>query len=269
MANTALETEIGHGNSGLTPWSAFVDVTETVPELAWPNSINTYSAMRADAQIASLLLAFTLPIRRYRWYMAPNGARDQVVEDVANDFNLPIAGQDPKPVTRRRDRFSHDRHLFHALLMLTWGSMFFEQVYRYDEASRSRCPSRWVVSSSRSLMVDRPASTQALPFRVSVMSLASVTRVGSSYDVAQGELADELAHGPRAHVRAVGQFRESRAGRVDFARTRPSAMASGESRRRRRRRCGSRAGVGLTQHGHRVGAAVGFLRFGHGSPKVA
>jgi hypothetical protein len=38
---TALEQEIGHGNAGLTPWSAFVDVTETVPELAWPNSINT------------------------------------------------------------------------------------------------------------------------------------------------------------------------------------------------------------------------------------
>jgi hypothetical protein len=52
------------------PWSAFVDVTETVPELAWPNSINTYSAMRTDAQIASLLLAFTPPIRRCHWYIA-------------------------------------------------------------------------------------------------------------------------------------------------------------------------------------------------------
>jgi hypothetical protein len=133
---TALEQEIGHGNTGLVPWSAFVDVTETVAELAWPNSINTYSAMRTDAQIASLLLAFTLPIRRYHWYVDPNGARDEVVEDVANDFNLPIDGQDPKPATRRRDRFSHDRHLFHALLMLTYGHMFFEQVYRYDDAAR-------------------------------------------------------------------------------------------------------------------------------------
>jgi hypothetical protein len=62
--------------------------------------------MRTDPQIASLLLAFTLPIRHYRWYIAPNGARDEVVEDVANDFNLPIEGQDPKPVSRRRDRFS-------------------------------------------------------------------------------------------------------------------------------------------------------------------
>ncbi len=91
MAPTALEQEIGHGNAGLTPWSAFVDVTETVPELAWPSSINTYSAMRTDAQIASLLLAFTLPVRRYHWYIDPNGASDEVVEDVANDFNLPMA----------------------------------------------------------------------------------------------------------------------------------------------------------------------------------
>jgi hypothetical protein len=81
-----------HGNTGPIPWSAFSDVTETVPALARPNSITTYSAMRTDAQIASLLLAFILPIRRYRWYIGPNGARDEVVEDLANDFNLPIEG---------------------------------------------------------------------------------------------------------------------------------------------------------------------------------
>jgi Protein of unknown function (DUF935) len=136
MAATSLEKEIGHGNVGLIPWSAFSDVTEPVPELAWPQSVTTYSAMRTDAQIASLLLAFTLPIRRYGWYIAPNGARDEVVEDIANDLNLPIEGQEPKPTGRRRDRFSHDRHLFHALLMLTYGHMFFELVYRFDEVSK-------------------------------------------------------------------------------------------------------------------------------------
>jgi hypothetical protein len=83
MASAAPENEIGHGNTCLIPWSALADMTETVSELAWPNSITTYSAMRTDAQIASLLLAFTLPIRRYGWYIDPNGARDQVVEDVA------------------------------------------------------------------------------------------------------------------------------------------------------------------------------------------
>ena len=93
---TALETEIGHGNTGLVPWSAFSDVNETVPELTWPDSIATYSKMRIDAQIASLLLAFTLPIRRYGWCIDPNGARDEIVEHVADDLNLPIEGQDPK-----------------------------------------------------------------------------------------------------------------------------------------------------------------------------
>lgn len=165
MAISALEQEIGHGNPGLTPWWAFVDVAETVQELAWPNSINTCSAMRTDAQIASLLFAFTLPIRRYRWYIDPNGARDKVVEDVANDFNLPIEGQDPKPITRRRDRFSHDRHLFHALLMIIYGFGFFEQVYRsttqpVDSASASSlraCRER--SRRSRSLGMD-PWSTR-------------------------------------------------------------------------------------------------------------
>jgi hypothetical protein len=73
------EKEIGHGNTGLTPCSAVGDVGEPVPELAFPQSVTTYSRMRADAQIASLPLAFTLPIRRYRWFIAPNGARDEVL----------------------------------------------------------------------------------------------------------------------------------------------------------------------------------------------
>jgi hypothetical protein len=69
MAPSDLEREIGHGNAGLIPWSALGDVEETVPELIGLNAITTYNKMRQDAQIASLLLAFTLPIRRYRWYI--------------------------------------------------------------------------------------------------------------------------------------------------------------------------------------------------------
>jgi hypothetical protein len=48
---------------------------------------------------------------RYAWFIDPNGARDEVTEHVADDLNLPIEGQDPKPTSRRRDRFGHDRHL--------------------------------------------------------------------------------------------------------------------------------------------------------------
>jgi hypothetical protein len=44
---------------------------------------------------------------------------------------------------------------------------------------------------------------------------ASVTRVGSSYHIAQGlELVDKLAHGLRAHVRAAGELGEPRAGLI-------------------------------------------------------
>jgi hypothetical protein len=114
MAATSLENEIGHGNAGLIPWSALGDVEENVPELIGLNAVRTYNKMRQDAQIASLNLAFTLPIRRYRWVIEPNGARDQVVEWVAQNMSLPIAGQEDAPTGRRRDRFSHDRHLFHV-----------------------------------------------------------------------------------------------------------------------------------------------------------
>jgi hypothetical protein len=57
--------------------------------------------MRTDAQIASRLLAFTLPIRRYGWYIKPNGAGDHVDEDVANNLNLTIEGLNPKPTLLR------------------------------------------------------------------------------------------------------------------------------------------------------------------------
>jgi hypothetical protein len=112
MASTSLEKEIGHGNTGLIPWSAFSDVSEPVPELAWPTSITTYSQMRTDAQIASLLLAFTLPIRRFNSFIEPNGARDEVVEDVANDFNNPIEGQESCPVglSHEQQQTRHPRH---------------------------------------------------------------------------------------------------------------------------------------------------------------
>jgi hypothetical protein len=119
---TTLDQEIGHGITGLIPWSAFSDVSEPVAELAWPNSIATYSSMRTDAQIASLFLAFTLPISRYDWCIDPNGARDEAVDHVANDLDLPVEGQQPKPTGRRRDRFSHDWHLFAALNMIVWAA---------------------------------------------------------------------------------------------------------------------------------------------------
>src|SRR4051812_43742875 len=127
------DKEIGHSNNSIIPWSALVDVGERVAELAWPKSIDTYDRMRTDMQIYAVLLTATLPIRRYKWMIDQAGASDEVAEWIANDVALPIKGRDPEPLSRSRDRFSHDFHLRHALLSLTFGSAFFEQVYRYDE----------------------------------------------------------------------------------------------------------------------------------------
>jgi ethanolamine utilization microcompartment shell protein EutS len=131
-----LETEVGHGNLGPEPWSSMYDNLETVPALAWPDSIRMYDKMRNDSQLAALLLALTLPIRRYRWFIDPNGARDEVVQLVAQNFNLPIKDTDPEPQRRQRGRFSHDKHLFQSLLSLVYGAMYFEQVYQLDPNQR-------------------------------------------------------------------------------------------------------------------------------------
>jgi hypothetical protein len=113
---------------------------ETTPELQWPQSMQIFDAMRTqDAQVKSVLQAVTLPVRRTQWRIDPNGARREVVELVAQDLGLPIAGHaEPMQALRQRDRFSWAQHLYEALLMLPFGFMPFEQVYRVDEQGLAR-----------------------------------------------------------------------------------------------------------------------------------
>lgn len=127
--------ELGHASAG----SVWGMSGETTPELAWPLSIQVYDAMRRqDAQVISVLRAVTLPIRRTRWRIEPNGARPEVVALVAGDLGLPVLGQSSSTMGRRsRGRFSWDDHLRQALLMLVYGHMFFEQIYRIDENTGS------------------------------------------------------------------------------------------------------------------------------------
>lgn len=113
---------------------------ETTPELRWPLSISVFDRMRKqDAQVASVLRAVSSPIIRTRWSVDGRGCDPAVTEFVAKNLGLPILNADPDETyeagLRGRDRFSWDDHLRLALLMLPFGHMFFEQVYRYDEAS--------------------------------------------------------------------------------------------------------------------------------------
>ncbi|BEL07838.1 hypothetical protein Q0Z83_060290 [Actinoplanes sichuanensis] len=133
------QTEIGYAqNTGLSNWWMTLD-DEPTPELQWPRSVGVYDAMRSqDAQCASVLRAVAFPVRRTPWRIDPAGARDDVVRLVAEDLGLPIAGDgQPAAPVRTRDRFSWAEHLRLALLMLPFGHMFFEQVYRI-EAGRAR-----------------------------------------------------------------------------------------------------------------------------------
>ncbi|MDN5858586.1 MAG: DUF935 domain-containing protein [Pseudonocardia sp.] len=125
-------TEIGRAVTVSSLWAQVRD--EPTPELRWPRSLEKWNQMRRqDAQVASVLRAVTLPVRRTPWRIDPAGARDEVVELVAADLGLPIVGADDLvPVGRSEDRFSWTDHLRHALLSLTFGHMAFEQIYRVD-----------------------------------------------------------------------------------------------------------------------------------------
>lgn len=120
--------------AGLLPWALYMEDRERVPDLTWPQSVNTYQQMQSDAQIKGLLMAMGLPIRRFRWEIDPNEAQQNVIDHVAESHNLPVQGQDPRPV-RRRNRFDHDRHLAHALRAPAQGHMHFEEVYEWRDPS--------------------------------------------------------------------------------------------------------------------------------------
>jgi hypothetical protein len=112
----------------------FIDDREYVPELQWPGSIQRYRVMQSEAQMKGLLLASTLPVRRFAWAIDPNGARPAVVEDAAEAWNLPIKGQEA-PV-KRRAGVNHDRHMAHSFQALGYGHFYFEEVYEYAAKTR-------------------------------------------------------------------------------------------------------------------------------------
>lgn len=110
------------------PWHSFVDELEYVPELMWPNSVRTYTMMRTDSQLAGLYTAVAYGITQLKWVIDPNGAKPELVQQVSEDFNLPILGEEEQPKRRMKKRFAHSKHVMQALLAIVYGFMYFEQV---------------------------------------------------------------------------------------------------------------------------------------------
>lgn len=111
-------------------WAAFqsngLEQLEDVPALMWPNSNRTYHVMRSDPQVDALTKAVRFPLQKLKWVIKPNGAKDEVVEDVSSQLQLPIQGNNDPFILRGRKRFDHDDHLRLALLApLAYGHMPF------------------------------------------------------------------------------------------------------------------------------------------------
>lgn len=132
MAEVAAPTsEIGYVN-GASWWNE--TEFESAPELMWPRSVEIFDKMRrTDSQVASVLRAVTLPVRRTEWRVDPAGCKPEVAQLVADDLGLQVQGAAPTRVLRTKDRFDWDEHLRLALLMLPFGHSVFEQVYRVGD----------------------------------------------------------------------------------------------------------------------------------------
>lgn len=113
-----------------TGFAAATDyLLEHVPQLLFPLSVWTYSRMRWDPQLTSILLAYGQAIERAHWSVDGNGCRDEITQAIADDLGLPVKGADDEPSGARRRRFTWAEHLRLAGLKRVFGFMPFEQAW--------------------------------------------------------------------------------------------------------------------------------------------
>lgn len=136
-SRTGLPSPTGYTSDEVIYKSIWADAQELVPELVWPESNRTYSLMRRDAHLAAILTAYCLPIRRATWQVNPAGCRPEVVQVVADDLGLPIAGND-EPTAARVRGVSWPDHLRTALLHVVYGHMAFELGAEVNAAGQAR-----------------------------------------------------------------------------------------------------------------------------------
>ena len=179
-------SEVGYQAQSLQSWGAMADeANETNPALRWPRSIEVYDKMRReDSQVGSVLRAVTFPIRSTTWMIDPAGARDEVVELVAESLGLPVKGRPATAPLRSRGRFDFDEHLRLALLELVYGHSVFEQVYRIDGGRQylrklawrpPRTISEWKVADDGGLVAVEQYGTTGKAVRIPVDRLVVYT----------------------------------------------------------------------------------------------
>lgn len=83
------------------------DPLENNPKLMFPTSIDTYHQMRTDPQIQGLITGSTWPLLRMKWYLDPNGAREEAVAKISADYNLPVGPEEPPPDPSAQNNVLH------------------------------------------------------------------------------------------------------------------------------------------------------------------
>ncbi len=101
------------------------DWLEHVTDMVWPASIPILVRMSKDAQIGASLAGYTRPVQRATWNLDPAGCRAEVVQFVADDMGLPVAGKDKAGAARVRGVSWRD-HLNGSLEKLKFGHAGFE-----------------------------------------------------------------------------------------------------------------------------------------------
>ncbi len=93
-------------------------------DLKYPKSRQTYNAMERVPQIGGLLTAVYLPIRNMQFYVDPAGTTGTVAEEIAEDFGLPLEGDEQHD--EDGPGVDYDEHLRLALLAIAHGHKAFE-----------------------------------------------------------------------------------------------------------------------------------------------
>lgn len=121
-----------------TSWTSLMQDDEYVPELQWPTSLASYDRLRADPRIAGILLAFLSGILKRRAVIVRNGAREDVLAAISEDWGIPIEGDpDDKPRPPMEDRFDHPAHMETTLdQILTYGHYITEMVGEIETSDR-------------------------------------------------------------------------------------------------------------------------------------
>jgi hypothetical protein len=125
-------TLLGVPGGGL-PQEAYTtrDNTE-LPELQFPRSSTVYNAMhRTDSQVVALEKAIAYPLIGAHWYLQGEGVDDRVISFLTTELGLDMVGGRAR---RRRQGIVWTETLRHALLMLRYGSSWFEPVYEAGPA---------------------------------------------------------------------------------------------------------------------------------------